>query len=368
MNRTLRSYRLAPLALVLALVLAACGNAAGTGGAATSAPAAEQPTTATGGAAATSEPAATAMAEPTGATSNGAAATSEATAMAEPTAASGGTGGASGTIKVGSKDFTEEFIVAELYAALLENAGFTVERKLNLGGTPVAQAALLNGDIDLYPEYTSTGLLEVLKKEPIKDAKQIVDTVRQEYESQFKLTWLDPSPFNDSNTFAVTQETASKYGLKTFSDLFAKASELRLGGPAEFPERGDTKNLEQTYGAQVSSFKEFKQLGTGALRYDALKSGDVDVIVAFGTDGRIKGDNLVVLQDDKGAYPIYNIAPVVRQDVLQAHPQIADALNQLAPKLTDAVMADLNYQVDGPDKKEPAAVAKDFLMKEGLIK
>jgi osmoprotectant transport system substrate-binding protein len=327
MRPSIRPYRPLLLLALLVLVLSACGQNGGTtGSAATPAPA----------------------------------------AAATPAPATGG--GAQGTIKVGSKDFTEEFIVAEMYAQLLENAGFKVERKLNLGGTPIAHTALTNGEIDLYPEYTSTGLLEVLKKEPIKDANQIVETIRKEYESQYKLTWLSPSPFNDSNTFAVSQDTASKYSLKTFSDLFAKASELRLGGPVEFPERGDTKNLEQTYGAKISSFKEYKQLGTGSLRYDALKSGDVDVVIAFGTDGRIKGDKLVVLQDDKGAYPIYNIAPVVRQDTLQKYPQIADALNKLAPLLTDEVMSGLNYQVDGPDKLEPGVVAKAFLEQQGLLK
>ena len=109
-------------------------------------------------------------------------------------------------------------------------------------------------------------------------------------------------------------------------------------------------------------------MGTGSLRYDALKNGDVDVIVAFGTDGRIKGDQLVVLQDDKNYYPIYNIAPVIRQDALQKNPQIADVLAAVAPKLTDEVMSGLNYAVDGPDKKEPAVVAKEFLTQQGLLK
>jgi len=286
--------------------------------------------------------------------------------------ACGGTssgGGAGGTIKVASKDFTEEFIVAEMYAALLEDAGFTVERKLNLGGTPVAHQALVNGDIDLYPEYTSTGLQTVLKDtKRYTDPQEILAAVKKGYEDQFKITWLEPSPFNDSNTFVTTKAVADQYGLATFSDLAAKADQLRLGGPAEFPERDDNKAMDQVYGGFIGKFKEFKQLGTGTLRYDALKNGDVDVIVGFGTDGRIKADNDVVLKDDKAGYPIYNIAPVVRQDTLQKFPQIADALNKLAPKLTDDVMSGLNYQVDGPDKQEPAAVAKDFLMQQGLIK
>ncbi|MEP7187840.1 MAG: glycine betaine ABC transporter substrate-binding protein [Roseiflexaceae bacterium] len=276
-------------------------------------------------------------------------------------------GSASSTpIKVGSKDFTEEFLVGEMYALMLENEGFKVERKHNLGGTPVAQAAITKGDIDLYPEYTSTGLLTVLKKTPIADPAQILSTVKSEYEQQFKLTWLTPSPFNDTNGLAVTQATADKLGIKTYSDLAAKAADLRFGGPAEFAEREDgIKGLAKTYGGFVP--KELKQLGTGPLRYDALKNGDIDVVVVFTTDARIASDKLVVLQDDKTFYPIYNIAPVVRQDTLQNNPKIADALNKLAPLLTDDVIAGLNAQVD-IDGKEFAVVAKAFLDSAGLLK
>jgi osmoprotectant transport system substrate-binding protein len=361
----IRTYRNLTLVALFALALAACGSGgATTGGAATSAPA---PTT--GGAATSASVPTTVAGQPTTAgvptampqpTTAGAP-----TAMAAPTAATGAAGG-SGTIKVGSKDFTEEFIVAEMYALMLENSGFTVDRKINLGGTPIAQQAIVNGDIDLYPEYTSTGLLTVLKKQPLKDSKEIFDTVKKDYEDQFKLTWLDPSPFNDTNGLATTQEVADKYGIKTYSDLAKNASQLRLGGPAEFAEREDgNKALQAAYGG--FDFKEFKQLGTGPLRYDALKSGEVDVVVVFTTDARIAADKLVVLQDDKTFYPIYNIAPVVRQDTLAANPQIADALNTLAPLLTDDVITGLNAQVD-IEGKEYAAVAKAFLQEKGLLK
>ncbi len=269
---------------------------------------------------------------------------------------------ATGPVQIGSKDFTEAILVAELYAQVLERAGFTVERKFNLGATPIAHEALLKGDIDLYPEYTSTGLQEVLKDtERYTDAAAILEAVRQGYEEQFELTWLEASPFNNTNVFATTPAIAEQYGLQTYSDLAANAAQLRLGGPAEFPDRVDTQGLDEAYGGFVSSFKEFKSLGTGALRYDALQNGEVDVIVAFGTDGRIAGDGLVVLEDDKSYYPIYNIAPVVRMDTLSANPDIATALNTVAPLLTDQVMAGLNYQVDGPDKAEPAAVISRFL-------
>ena len=270
------------------------------------------------------------------------------------------------TIIVGSKDFTEQFIVAEMYAQLLGNEGFTVERKLNLGGTPIAHEAIMNGDIDLYPEYTSTGLLTMLKLDPLQNAQEIYTTVKNGYEQEFNLTWLTPSPFNNTQALAMTKEVASQYGIETFSDLSKNAPELILGGPAEFLEREDgLKGLQQAYGG--FNFKEVKQLGTGSLRYQALLDRQIDVVVAFGTDGAIEGNDLLLLVDDLVYYPIYNIAPVVRRDTLQKYPQIEQILNDFAPILTDELMSGLNWQVDGPEGREPADVARDFLLEKGLI-
>lgn len=272
------------------------------------------------------------------------------------------------TIKIGSKNFTEAILVAEMYAQLLEKDGFTVERKFTLGATPIAQAAIVSGDIDLYPEYTSTGLLEVLKAQPIADAEGILTAVRTGYEEQFKLTWLDASPFNNTNTFALTKAKADELGVKTFSDLVPLSDKLKLGGPPEFPEREDNKAVLADYGFDPKfSGENFVQLDAGSLRYDALTRGDIDVVVAFGTDGQLAGLGLTALEDDKHAYPIYQIAPVIRQDTLAAHPSIAKALNALAPILTNDVMSSLNWQVDGPDKKEVVAVASEFLKSKGLI-
>ncbi|HEX5692764.1 MAG TPA: glycine betaine ABC transporter substrate-binding protein [Roseiflexaceae bacterium] len=274
-----------------------------------------------------------------------------------------------GPIRVGSKNFTEQFIVAEMYAQLLANAGFTVEKKLNLGDTAMAHAALTGDTIDMYPEYTSTGLQAVLNNTTrFTDARQIYNTVKQGYAEKFSLIWLEPAPFNDTTTFVTTSEIANRYALKTFSDLAKQASELRLGGPPEFPGRQDNQAVDKLYGGFIGSFKEFKPLGSGVQRYDALRRGDVDVVVGFGTDGRIKADRLVVLEDDKTGYPIYNIAPVVRANVLQQYPEIADILNRLAPLLTDDVMAGLNYQVDGPDLEQPSEVARAFLEQQGLFR
>jgi osmoprotectant transport system substrate-binding protein len=289
------------------------------------------------------------------------------TSEAQPNSGVPGTGQDSGSaIQIGSKDFTESFIVAEMYAQLLENAGFTVQRRLNLGGTPVAHEAILRGDIDLYPEYTSTGLLTVLKLAPLQDTQQIISTLRSQYEEQFGLTWLEPAPFNNTQALAMTRAGSEAYGIRTFSDLADRAPDLVLGGPAEFFEREDgIRALQTEYGG--FQFKELRQLGTGSLRYQALLDGQIDVVVAFGTDGQIQGYDLVRLEDDRGVYPIYQIAPVVRRDVLEQSPEIADVLNRLAPLLVDEVMSGLNWQVDGPDKREYADVAREFLQQNGLL-
>jgi osmoprotectant transport system substrate-binding protein len=277
------------------------------------------------------------------------------------------TTGSVGTIKLGSKNFTEEFIVAQMYGQLLENAGFTVDFKLNLGGTPVAMAAIENGDIDLYPEYTSTALLTVLNEQPLQNPTDIYNAVKKGYQEKYHLTWLDPSPFNDTQALAMTQAKSQQYGITDFSECSQKAPELILGGPAEFQTRDDgLPGLQKAYGG--FQFKQFIQLGTGSLRYQALLDGQIDVVVAFSTDGQIQGDNLVLLKDDKHFYPVYNIAPVVRDDTLAKYPQIADVLNKLAPLLTTPIMSSLNWEVDGPSKKDPAEVAKTFLQQNGLLK
>ncbi len=269
------------------------------------------------------------------------------------------------TIRIGSKNFTEQFIVGEMYALVLENAGFKVERKLNLGGTPVAQAALVAGEIDVYPEYTGTGLLTVLKLPVNTNAQAVYDTVNAEYQKQFNLRWLTPAPMNNTQALAMRADRAAALGIVTFSDMVAQANQLIMAGPPEFEEREDgLPGLRLVYGD--FALKEYKAIDPG-LRYQALRSNEVDVVVAFGTDGQIAADNLVLLQDDKGMFPPYQIAPVVRQAVLDANPRVAELLNALAPKLTDAVMQRLNYEVDGK-QREPADVAREFLLAEGLIK
>jgi osmoprotectant transport system substrate-binding protein len=284
----------------------------------------------------------------------------------------GGTGGGGGgtatkpNIIVSSKDFTEEILVGEMYAQLLEQAGYPVTRKLNLGATDIAQAALVKGDIHLYPEYTGTGLTVVLKKEPMSDAQQVFDIVSKEYEAQFKLTWLDPAPMNDTQALATTKAIADQYGLKTLSDLATKADQLRLVCIAEFlgREADGLPALQRTYGGF-----QFKDTITvdNALKYKTLLDGQADIAQAFSTDGAIGGNDLVVLEDDKHLFPVYQIAPVIRDDILTANPDIKGVLNALAPKLTNDAVAKINWEVDGK-KREPKDVATEFLKNTGLVK
>lgn len=267
-------------------------------------------------------------------------------------------------IVVASKDFTEQFIIGEMYALLLEQAGFQVERKLNLGGTPVAHEALKNGQIDIYPEYTGTALLTVLKLPANSDRVQVFETVSNEYKEQFNLVWLEAAPMNNTQALAMTQDGSQKFGILTFSEMVAKADQLTMAGPPEFQEREDgLPGIKRVYGD--FQLKEYKAIDPG-LRYQALVSEQADVVVAFGTDGEISAFNLVALEDDKNLFPPYQVAPVIRQQVLDRAPEVRDVLNTLAPKLTDEVMRRLNNEVSG-NNREPAEVAREFLTQEGLI-
>ncbi len=269
------------------------------------------------------------------------------------------------TVRVGSKNFTEQLLLGEMYALLLEAHGFEVERRLNLGGTLLAHGALRAGEIDLYPEYTGTALLNMLKKGVMSDPKAVYETVRDGYRSQWRLVWLDPAPMNNTQAIAVTRKTAEKYGMYTLSDMAKHAHELRMAAVPEFTERPDgLKGLKRVYGG--FEFKDLKLVDYG-VKYRALLGGQADVTVAFGTDGEIKGYDLVIMKDDKGLWPPYQVAPVVRQELLGRAPEVAEILNRLQPKLTDATMQALNWEVDG-EKREYAEVAREFLTAQGLIR
>lgn len=272
-------------------------------------------------------------------------------------------GGASGAIRVGSKNFAEDITIAEIYAAALERAKIPVERHMNLGSTQIATAAMQRGDIDLYPEYTGTGLIDVLRKPPMHDAQQIYNTVKSAYERQYGLTWLQPSPMNDSQGLATTQEIAQRYNVRTLSQCAKAASQLRLAAIAEFLTRADAlPGLQKAYGGFIFKSNRTYEIG---LQYQALLSGDAEVATAFTTDSQIGTENLIVLQDDLHFWPAYNVAPVVRVAALKAHPEVTSVLNKISPLLTDTVVRQLNYQVN-VQHADPSEAAQQFL-KEHVV-
>jgi osmoprotectant transport system substrate-binding protein len=266
-------------------------------------------------------------------------------------------------VKVGSKNFTEQFILAEIYAQALEAAGIKVERKINLGGTLIAHKALEEKEIDFYPEYTGTILVAVLKQEAMTDRKAVYDKVKSEYAAK-GLVVLNETPFQNTYNMVVRPDTAEKYKLETLSDLAKVSKDLKLGAGPEFRDRKDgIPGLKAKYGME---FKEDLQLAIG-LRYQALKSDQIQVVNGYSTDGMISAMKLRRLKDDKNLWPPYYVVPVVRKEVLDANPKIAEVLNRTSAMLDEASMAEMNYKVDG-EKMEPKDVAHDFLKAKGVVK
>ncbi|MGE4584600.1 MAG: glycine betaine ABC transporter substrate-binding protein [Sphaerochaeta sp.] len=269
------------------------------------------------------------------------------------------------TITIGSKDFGENIVIGEMLSQLVEaHTDLKVVRKLNLGGTFVNFNAIKNGQIDVYPEYTGTGLTAHLKMDVIKDPDTSYQVVKDAFEKQFGIIWLDPLGFNNTYTLAVTPQVYETYGVQTFSDLVPYAKDLVFGAEHEFFDRQDGfKGLVDTYGF---SFKGEPMKLNASLKYQAIGKGDMDVTDAFATDGPIKQYNLKVLKDDKGFFPPYYAAPIVRKEVLEKHPELKGVLNLLQGKLDDATMTELNYQVD-VEGKAVEQVAKEFLQSQNLL-
>lgn len=273
----------------------------------------------------------------------------------------GGSGG-SGKITVGSKNFTENILLAHLMAILIEeNTDIRVERKVNLGGSNVAWQALRNNDIQLYIDYTGTIVANYYQEET-GDAEETLQRAKELVE-QDGLKFLEPWGFNNTYTLAVKQELADEHGLSTYSDLAKISDQLVIGSEFEFLDRPDgLPGLKETYGM---SFKDEKGMDAG-LRYPSIQEGQVDVINAFATDGMLVVYQLKILEDDKSFFPPYHGAPLVRQDMLEKYPEVEDLLNQLAGKIDDETMQVLNAKVDSDGLKEED-VAREFLIELGLI-
>jgi len=282
-------------------------------------------------------------------------------------AACGG-GDAKGPITVGSKEFDEQVILGKLTVYALRDAGFEVIDETGLGGTTANREALINGDIDMYWEYTGTAWITHLGNEnAITDSQEAYDKVKAA-DAENDLAWLDMAPFNNTYTLMMKQEDGEELGIDSISDL---AEHVNEGGEAslcvnqEFYARPDGfKGVEELYGFEFNE-DQVIQMDTG-LTYKALQDGQCLVAMGFATDGRIPAFGFFNLEDDKQFFPVYNPAPVVRQEVMDEYPEVADVLDPVANALTTDKMMELNKQV-GIDEQAPEDVACDFLKSEGIV-
>lgn len=270
------------------------------------------------------------------------------------------------TLVVASKNFTEQFILAELISQLIEaNSNIKVIRKFNLGTTAICHQAMLKGEIDIYPEYTGTAYLTVLKKSysPLS-ADALWQKVKNEYQKKFSIIWLKPFGFENSQALAITSSFSKKNNVYSISDLVPQAEKLTVGALPEFLSREDgMPKLKSVYGLVFSSIKA---LDSGLL-YQAIANKKVGAIMAFSTDGRIPLYKLQILKDDLNAFPSYYAAPLIRASVAKEFPQITKILIPVLGKLNNEMIQQLNYSVD-IKKKSPKKVVREFLITNNLIK
>ncbi|MDR3612044.1 MAG: glycine betaine ABC transporter substrate-binding protein [Candidatus Obscuribacterales bacterium] len=257
-------------------------------------------------------------------------------------------------IRIGSKHFTEQLILAELMAQVIEgNTRLIVERKFDLGGTAVCHGALIRGEIDTYPEYTGTSLTSILNINEVVEPDAVLGIVSKKYANDFKIKWLKPFGFN--NTWSLICNKSNRW--KKISDLRNDQSNITIGVPAEFAERQDGFiGLRKKYGLD---FSQVKDIDTN-IAYKALQQKELDVAAGNATDGHVQAYDLRLLEDDLHFFPPYLAAPVVRMSVLEKHPELESALNKLGNQIDDSVMQSLNYKVDGLGQS-PAFVAKEYL-------
>ena len=289
------------------------------------------------------------------------------------------------TIAIGTRPFTEHLILGEIEAQLLENAGYSADRIFNLGGAAITQEALVNGEIDTLVEYTGTALIVMLEKDlpesgatpgaspaaadsatpaaGMSRSDQVYEIVKEAYPEAFGLEMLERWGFNNTYALAMRRETAEELGVTKISDLEPMAGDLNIGTEFEASTRDDgVPGLQRTYDFE---FGEMTVLDPG-LMYTAVEQGEVDLITAYSTDGRIESMDLVLLEDDLEFFPPYDAAPVVRVEVLEEHPEIRDVLNQLAGKIDDARMTSMNNLADGAGI-EHSEIVRNMLIEEGII-
>ncbi|MBE5680143.1 glycine betaine ABC transporter substrate-binding protein [Pantoea agglomerans] len=279
---------------------------------------------------------------------------------------------AAAPLVMATKSFTEQHILSAMTVLWLQKKGFEVVPKRNIA-TTIGRNALLNKQIDMVWEYTGTSLIIFNHINQPMSSQQAYETVKK-LDARLGLVWLNPAPMNNTYAFAMTRERAEKEGISTMSQLVAKIEQVRktdpdhnwrLGLDLEFSGRSDgMKPLQKTYNLALDR-PQIRQMDPG-LVYNAIRDGFVDAGLIYTTDGRVKGFDMKVLEDDKHFFPSYNVTPVVRQDVLASHPGLDTALNQLSAQITDEAITELNKRVD-IDHQSPETVARDFLKSKNML-
>ncbi len=268
-------------------------------------------------------------------------------------------------VVVGSKNFTEQLILGELFAQIIEaRTHLPVERRFYLAGTFICHQAILAGRIDIYPEYTGTALTAVLKQQPSSDKQEVYRRVKQGYESQFGLSVGPPLGFDDTFAMVIRGEDARQLHLKTLSEAAVFTPKWRAGFGYEFMERPDGyKGLVASYGLRFAEAPRIMDLG---LITRALKERQVDIIAGNNTDGLIPALDFVVLEDDHHYFPPYEAVAILRGEMLKNHPEVGTALGELSGAISDNDMRRLNYAVDG-QHRDVTAVVREFLKQRGMI-
>ena len=272
------------------------------------------------------------------------------------------------TIKISSKTFTEAALLGTLSLQYLKGLGYPVENKMGLGELAVIRPALTSGQIDLYWEYTGTGVINLMEHAPVFEAEESYKLIK-EWDAKNNIVWLDYAPLDDTYGIVVRGDVAEKYKLKTISDyvaLVTKGEGLKFIGFPEWEGRADgLPSFEKVYGFKMPK-ADYVNVAMG-LNYEPLAAKKGDLALAFTTEPRIITDKLVMLVDDKKAFPVYNAAPVVRKEIVDAYPTLAADLKKLSSLLDTKTITELNMQAD-VEKKSVEEVSTTFLKSKGLLK
>lgn len=270
-------------------------------------------------------------------------------------------------ITISGKNWTEQILLVHIMGQLLEHhTDHKITLRDGLGSSDVLVQALKDDDIQLFADYTGTGLINILGQELEEgdSPESVYEKTKKGYEDEFGFTWLEPMGFSNTWTLILTAEKAEELNVKTFSDLVPHTKDLVLGSDAQFMERQDGyQGLAKKYG--IEGFKSNKEMDIG-LAFNALAEGEVDVLVGYATDGRIPALGLVTLEDDKNYFPPYDAAPIIKTEFLEQYPEVGEVLNMLAGKIDAKTMSQLNSKFDN-DRMSEADVAREFLLESSLI-